>query len=93
MSGIQVVMLPLFKRTYKKLHKNQKEAVNRAIQLIVSNPEIGVEKRGNLAGVYVYKFDCIGQEYLLAYEFDPKTRILMALGVHENFCRDVQRSI
>ena len=40
----------------------------------------------------VYKFDCVNQQYLLAYEYDPKTRILLALGVHENFYRDLKNA-
>lgn len=91
MGPVQVFMTPAFKRVYKKLHRNQKDAVNEAIQVIANTPEVGVEKKGDLAGVYVYKFDCVGQEYLLAYEFDPQTRLLLALGVHENFYRDMKR--
>ena len=91
MDEIHVFMTPFFKRTYKKLHPNQKGAVDGAIQAIVEDPSIGTEKRGDLAGVFVYKFDCVGQEHLLAYEFDPTTRILLALGVHENFYRDLKR--
>ena len=84
-------MMPSFRRSYKRLHPNQKNAVNGAIQIITGSPEIGVEKKGDLAGVFVHKFDCVGQEMLLAYEFDPQTRVLLALGVHENFYRDLKR--
>jgi hypothetical protein len=28
---------------------------------------------------------------LLAYEYDPKTRLLLLLGSHENFHRDLKR--
>jgi hypothetical protein len=28
---------------------------------------------------------------LLAYEWDPKQRLLLALGVHENFYRDLKK--
>lgn len=84
-------MLPPFKRVYKRLHNRQKVAVDGAVAAIVSKPEIGEVKRGDLAGVYVYKFDCVGQEFLLAYEWDPDLRILRALGVHENFYRDLKR--
>ena len=93
MSSIRVLMTPYFKRTYKKLHANQKEAVNKAVETITVTPELGVEKKGDLAGVYVYKFDCVGHEYLLAYEFNTETRILLALGVHENFYRDIKHSV
>lgn len=89
--SIKILMMPLFKRRYKKMHSNQKKAVNQAIEDIANNPEIGEEKRGDLAGVFVYKFDCVGQLMLLAYKYDPATRLLLALGVHENFYRDLKR--
>jgi hypothetical protein len=57
----------------------------------MASPEVGEPKRGDLAGVYVYKFDCVGQQFLLAYEWSPDLRILRALGVHENFYRDLKR--
>ena len=88
---IAVLMMPAFKQRYKKLHQNQKTLVIEAIELIKTNPHAGTQKKGDLEGVYVYKFDCVGQEFLLAYEFDPETRILLALGVHENFYRDLNR--
>lgn len=91
MVEIRILQMPPFKRRYKKLHANQKAAVDAAIRALVQNPELGEHKRGDLAGVYVYKFDCVGQEMLLAYEWDPTLRLLLALGVHENFYRDLKR--
>ncbi|GHS86798.1 hypothetical protein AGMMS49957_05570 [Synergistales bacterium] len=84
---ITVLMMPPFKRVYKKLHRNQKEVVNEAISKIVSNPEMGEEKKGDLEGVFVYKFECVNQLTLLSYTYDPATRILLYLGVHENFTK------
>jgi len=81
---------PAFKKVYKKLHKNQLTPVNKAIETIIDKPELGTEKKGDLAGVYVYKFDCINQQYLLAYEWDEDSRTLLLLGVHENFYRDLK---
>ena len=86
-----VLMMPAFMRRYKKLHSNQKTQVDVAIKVIKDNPLVGTEKKGDLAGVYVYKFDCVRQEFLLAYEFDPETRVLVGLGVHENFYKDLKR--
>ena len=91
MADVVVLMMPPFKRGYKKLHQNQKAAVNEAIAEITRNPEIGTLKKGDLAGVYVHKFPCVNQTMLLSYEFDPDTRILLYLGVHENFYRDMKR--
>ncbi len=92
MSDITVLQMPDFKRAYKKLHRNQKSSVDKAIAEIVENPNLGELKKGDLAEVYVFKFNIINQQYLLAYEFDPSTRILLALGVHENFYRDLKKN-
>jgi mRNA interferase RelE/StbE len=91
MSNVKVLQQCEFKRAYKKLHKNQKVVVDKAIDNLVKNPHMGIEKNGDLSGLYVYKLNILKQEYLLAYEFDPKTRILVTLGVHENFYRDLKR--
>lgn len=89
--SVEIQMAKAFLRAFKRLHDNQKDAVDVAIAAIVENPLSGEAKKGDLAGVYVYKFDCIGQQYLLAYEYDPKTRLLLLVGTHENFYRQLKR--
>ena len=89
--SVQVLQTASFARIYKKLQKNQKTDVDAAVELIIKTPEIGEPKRGDLSGVYVYKFMSTHQQMLLAYEFDPATRILLLLGTHENFYRDLKR--
>ena len=49
------------------------------------------KKIGDLAHVWVDKFRITKQEYLLAYDWDEKKRILIALGVLENFYRDLKK--
>lgn len=90
MTDIVVKQMPAFKRGYKKLHLNQKCIVDEAIRGIIKNPKIGQEKKGDLAGTFVYKFKIHQQEMLLAYEWKPKERLLLALGVHENFYRNLK---
>jgi len=92
MAVAQVIQSAAFKRAYKRLHPNQKADVDEAVQAIVTDPSLGEAKKGDLAGVYVYKFKCNGQLTLLAYEYDPGTRLLLLLGSHENFYRDLKRS-
>jgi len=84
---MQVLQTPTFKRQAKKLHQNQKISLDEAIRNIISNPEIGELKKGDLSGVRVYKFKMQKQLTLIAYEvFDTKMElILLALGSHENF--------
>ena len=90
-SNIVVQQSAMFKRAYKRLHTNQKAYVDDAVADIVQDPTLGEAKRGDLAGVFVYKFKSRGQLTLLAYEYDPNTRLLLLLGSHENFYRDLKR--
>lgn len=51
---------------------------------------MGQEKKGDLAGVFVHQFDCVNQQYLLAYQWCEATRVLLSVGLHENFYRDLK---
>ena len=88
---MQVLQQNGFKRAYKKLHSQQKQAVNVAVVAISDNPQIGEQKKGDLANIFVYKFICNTQLYLLAYMFDPATLTLILLGTHENFYQELKR--
>jgi hypothetical protein len=90
MANMIVKQMPTFRKAYKKLHVKQQFVVNEAIQVIIDHPELGQEKKGDLSGVFVYKFKIQRQLMLFAYEWDPTQRILLALGVHENFHRDLK---
>jgi len=83
--------MPAFKRVYKKLAAGHQAVVDDAVRAIVANPEIGEAKKGDLAGVFIHKFPLNRQQMLLAYEWNPKTRVLLLLGSHENFYRDLKR--
>lgn len=56
---------------------------------------LGEGKVGDLAGVRVYKFKINKQLALLAYTFEERTitLTLLALGQHENFYRELKRSL
>lgn len=86
---IEVVQTPMFTKKRTKLHKNQIKDLDKAITIIIKNPMIGIQKRGNLSDVWIYKLKMVKQENIMAYQWDPKTRKLIALGVHENFYRDI----
>lgn len=90
MAEIRIQQSNVFLRAYKKLHNNQKDAVDQAVAEIIHDPSIGEAKKGDLAGVYVHKFDCVNQLFLLAYEYDPDTCVLLLVGTHENFYRDLK---
>ena len=80
-----------FRKAYKKLHSNQRATVNEEIRKVIADPTIGEEKKQDLKGVFVHKFKLNNQLYLLAYTFGNATLTLLALGVHENFYRDLKR--
>lgn len=90
---MKILQTPTFKKQVKKLHKNQKRDLDDAIKTIVKNPLIGQEKKGDLNDVQVYKFKMVKQLTLLAYEFyqDELQLIMLALGTHENFYRNLKR--
>lgn len=91
MTDVVLLQTNAFLRAYKRLNNKQKDAVDQAVADIVRDPTLGEAKKGDLAGVFVYKFDCVKQLYLLAYEYDPATRELLLVGTHENFCRNLKR--
>lgn len=82
-----------FGRAYKRLHNNAAYEVDRAVETIALNPDVGDKKKGDLAELWVYKFRCLGQLYLLGYTRDDVIRLiyLEAVGPHENFYRDLKR--
>jgi hypothetical protein len=81
-----------FGRAYKRLHANTRSKVDAAIHDVMENLLVGELKKADLAGVRVHKFRVLNQQYLLAYEADPEGLTLLALGVHENFYRDLKKS-
>lgn len=82
-----------FARTYKKLQKNIAACVDAAAEDIANNPDIGEKKKGDLDALWVHKFHCKNQQYLLGYSRSDSIRLiyLEAVGPHENFYRDVKR--
>lgn len=90
---MRILVTPTFERTVKKLHRQQKTALDEAVRTVASQPEIGEIKVGDLAGVQVYKFRMGNQLCLLAYRvLDDDTLKLLMVGPHENFYRDLKRT-
>ena len=90
---MNILQTPTFKRKFKKLSPTQKQSVKDNVLKISKYPSIGVMKKGDLSDVRVHKFKILGQEHLLAYSVDKQKQkiILLALGTHENFYRDLKR--
>jgi len=87
----KILQTSSFKKNVKKLHNNQKSQLDEAVKLVLSKPEIGTQKKGDLAKVFVYKFKIQNQETLLAYEYDEESTTLLSIGSHENFYRDLKK--
>ena len=87
----RIVVSPTFSRKLKKLKRKDKEEMDGAVRTIISQPECGEAKKGDLLGVPVYKFKLNKQQILLSYEVRKETIYLLAFGPHENFYRDLKR--
>jgi mRNA interferase RelE/StbE len=87
---MKVLQSRSFERKVKKLRKAQKKKLDEEIHKIVENPSIGSEKKGDLRGVFVYKFKIYTLQYLLAYRFTQENRELIMIGPHENYYRDLK---
>ena len=89
---MNILQTPTFAKQIKKLHSNQKSDLDKAIKKIAQDHSIGDMKKGDLNGIQVYKFKMVNQLTLLAYEFheDRLCVLLLALGSHENFYRDLK---
>lgn len=90
---MNVVQTGVSYRATKKLHKTDKAAVDDAVRKIINDTGIGALRKGALAGVRVYKFKAATKQYLLAYRYEKKADriVLLALGSHENFYRDMSK--
>ena len=88
----QVLQTPSFKKAVKKLHKNQKAELDKAIKVIMEEPKIGEQKKGDLSFMRVYKFKMVKQLTLLGYSYEDGAIVLelIALGSHENFYRNIK---
>ncbi len=90
---MKILQTSTFSKQVKKLHTNQKKDLDLAITTVMANPTVGALKKGDLDGVQVYKFSMVKQLTLLAYEWQEHqdTLILLSLGSHENFYRDLKK--
>lgn len=92
-NSIQVLQTSSFKKAVKKLHKNQKTDLDKAIRDLMEEPKLGEQKKGDLSFMRVYKFKMVKQLTLLGYSYEDGALVLelLTLGSHENFYRDVKK--
>jgi mRNA-degrading endonuclease YafQ of YafQ-DinJ toxin-antitoxin module len=92
---MQIIQTRQFKQAVKKLTAQQKKELDNAVKIIMNNPFIGQQKKGDLDFLWVYKFRMNNQLTLLAYCYEEQTitLTLLALGSHENFYRDIKNAL
>lgn len=86
----RIAQTPLFGRKTKKFKKDEKAELDRQVREIIKNPGIGAEKKGDLQGVRVHKYKFKRQELLLAYRATDEEILLITIGSHENYYRDLE---
>ncbi len=80
-----------FEKKVKKLPKNEKVVLDSQIKKIIDNPAIGIEKKGDLRGIFIHKFKLKTTQQLLAYRFISEEELeLIKLGPHGNYYRDLK---
>ncbi len=90
---MKVVQSPSFARRVKKFHKDQKKSLDYHIKKVLENPKLCEGKKGDLQGVFVYKFKLKTEQYLLAYRINKNILELIMIGPHENYYRDLKQYI
>ena len=79
-----------FEKKIKRLLKKEKNILDQEIKKIIENPFIGEEKKGDLKGVFIYKFKIKTIQYLLSYRMINDDLELIMIGPHENYYRDLK---
>ena len=89
---MKVLTTPRFDRVVKKLHAEEKRALDEAVRSVIAEPASGEMKKGDLSNVRVYKYRFNREQMLLAYaaNLEQQVIILMGYGTHENFYRDLK---
>jgi len=82
----------IFKRRVKKMHRSEKDALDKVIKQIMADPAIGEMKVGDLQGIQVHKYKHNAHQYLIAYEYIGNELLLTFIdhGTHENFYRGLK---
>ena len=82
-----------FAKKVKKLTKAEKTTLDEEIRKIIARPQIGVEKKGDLKGIFIHKFKVKTSLYLISYRFAKDFLELIMIGPHENYYRDLKKQL
>lgn len=91
-NGIDVYESRRFEKTIKKLTEAQLKVVEDEIDKIIQDPQIGEQKKGDLAFLRVHKFQLDNQLGLIGYSWiEARLELyLLQLGSHENFYKKMK---
>ncbi len=81
----------IFAKKVTKFTQKDKLLLDKVIEKIIDNPNLGVQKKGDLKDIFVVKFKIGVIQYLLAYRFKGNNLELIKVDVHENYYRDLKR--
>lgn len=88
---MKIIQSRSFEQRVKRFNQTQKIVFDEQVKLIIENPTIGTEKKGDLSEVYVHKFEIKTIQYLLAYRFNEDLLELITIGPHQNYYRDLKK--
>ena len=85
--------VPKYNKQRRRLAKGVAARLDAAQAAILQDPHRGDRKKEQLRDVWVEKLKADHDQWLVAYEIDPKARTVtfLAIGQHENFYRDLKR--
>lgn len=87
---MRIIQSRSFERKVKRFSEREKRILDKQIKMILENPAVGEEKRGDLRGVFIHKFKIQTIQYLLSYRFVGNDLELIMIGPHENYYRDLK---
>lgn len=87
---MKVIQSRSFEKKVKRFRKQDKKILDKQVHKILDNPGIGQEKKGDLRGVFIHKFNIQTIQYLLSYRFVGDALELIMIGPHENYYRDLK---
>ena len=90
MNVMNVYQSRSFAGKVRKFNKNEKSGLDEEIRKIIGDPSIGIEKKGDLKGIFVRKFKCETSLYLLSYRMAEDGMELITIGSHENYYRNMK---
>jgi hypothetical protein len=84
-----------FKKIIKKFPKQHKAVIDVEVLKLISNPNSGERKKGDLDFLRVHKFKLSNQEVLLGYMYVENEIVLtlLKLGVQKNFYCNINNDI